>query len=309
MPDSSHAAYSVVRDFESGAVRYGGMSVVPAPDPDIALKIHRLTKIPGYTGAVGLVAKRNVNAFAVAVGYDYIPKVAPGWMACHGKRVCYMFDAWPIYHSEVLRYADRYKLDYLIVSASQAAADLQAKSRGTKFVWMPEPLPEWEYQGVPWDQRDVDVLQLGRKFDKYHQKIADPLAGMGLEYVYEKVKGQPIAPDHDEFLRLLGRSKISVCFPQSVTHPERAGHIETMTSRYLISMASGCLVLGTTPAEMLELFGYNPVIEYDASDPAGQIAEIVKHPEQHQELIERNQAFIAENLTLKRRIKEIVALY
>ena len=61
----------------------------------------------------------------------------------------------------------------------------------------------------------------------------------------------------------LANSRVSICFPQSITNPERCGKVETVTLRYFESMASKCLIVGKCPLELRDLFGYNPVIEVD----------------------------------------------
>src|SRR5690606_35892243 len=68
----------------------------------------------------------------------------------------------------------------------------------------------------------------------------------------------------------LARAKISLCFPKSVTHPEIANSISKVTMRYFQSMASKSLILGKAPADMKELFDYNPVIEIDEAAPVKQ---------------------------------------
>ena len=94
--------------------------------------------------------------------------------------------------------------------------------------------------------------------------------------------------NYTDMVRGLGDAKISVCFPRSMTNPEIAGDVETMTLRYLESIAARSLIVGHCPTEMLDLFGYNPVIESDVSDPAGQIDAILSNLPGYADLIERN---------------------
>jgi spore maturation protein CgeB len=53
-------------------------------------------------------------------------------------------------------------------------------------------------------------------------------------------------------------------------------------------MASKCLIVGHAPKEMVELFGYQPVIEIDWKDPTGQIEYLLQNFDLHIPLIERN---------------------
>jgi hypothetical protein len=61
-----------------------------------------------------------------------------------------------------------------------------------------------------------------------------------------------------------------------------------MTQRYLEGMAAGCLILGTAPKELIELFQYNPVIEVDWCDPLKQVEQVLASIDDYQSLVNRN---------------------
>jgi hypothetical protein len=107
-------------------------------------------------------------------------------------------------------------------------------------------------------------------------------------HLYEQEKGHIIFPTREALVKGLSDSKISVCFPSSLTHPQRSGDVETVTYRYFESMASGCLLWGKCPQELSDLFGYNPVIEADRRDPYGQLDEILQNSGKYSELVDRN---------------------
>ena len=50
--------------------------------------------------------------------------------------------------------------------------------------------------------------------------------------------------------------------------------VETLTHRYLESIASKRVVVGRCIRELEMLFGYNPVIEVDMADPVGQLRSV-----------------------------------
>ncbi|MGC3976975.1 MAG: hypothetical protein QM751_01275 [Paludibacteraceae bacterium] len=153
------------------------------------------------------------------------------------------------------------------------------------------------------------MLAIGRKYDEYHNKIKDELAKAGKKYLYEKVKGEIIFPTREEFIGGLADAKISVCVPSNITHPERAGTIETMTIRYLQSMISKCLIVGHAPAEMIQLFGYNPVVEIDYEHPTEQLTDILNNYEKYIPLIEKNYHQVIENHTWENRWKQIKGIF
>ena len=152
-------------------------------------------------------------------------------------------------------------------------------------------------------------MALGRKWDAFHNAIFEEMERKGYVYLYEKVKGEIVFPTRELFVDGLARTKISICVPSSITHPDRAGDIETMTVRYLESMASKCLVLGVAPKEMIELFGYNPVVEIDMKNPSRQIEDILQNYDSYIPLIERNYAEVANNHTWDNRYERMKAIW
>jgi hypothetical protein len=93
-----------------------------------------------------------------------------------------------------------------------------------------------------------------------------------------------------------------------MTHPQRSGDVETVTHRYFESMAAGCIIIGHAPRELVDLFGYNPVIEADVSDPAAQLEAILREPGAHAGLVERNRKRMMEVGTWDVRIRTILEL-
>lgn len=244
--------------------------------------------------------------FAVMMELDPA-RVAP-WFILPSRKSVYLFDAWPGKHASIRAFVAGWGVQYAFVSSSQAAKRLGEISDRCTFIWVPEGLDPFRYTHCSHAEKDIDVLQLGRKYEAHHAVIAPALAKAGKSYLYEKVKGGIIFPSRDTFVTGLASSRISICVPSSVTHPERAGDIETMTLRYLQSMVSKCLVLGNAPAEMIELFGYNPVVEIDSGDPAGQILDLLERYEDYSPLIERNYEVVIRDHTWQRRWDRMAAV-
>lgn len=209
----------------------------------------------------------------------------------------YLFDAWPNAHERIINFVNFFNVSHVFVSSSQAAEMLNTKITKSNVFWIPEGINPDEYTFYSPENKNIDVLALGRKYDLYHDLIVDSIGNIGKVYLYEKVKGEIIFPTREGFIEGLGRSKISICIPSSITHPERSGAIETMTIRYLQSMVSKCLVLGHAPIEMIHLFGYNPVIEIDFSNPQDQILNILNNFNEYTSLIEKNYQTVVQHHT------------
>jgi glycosyltransferase involved in cell wall biosynthesis len=202
----------------------------------------------------------------------------------------------------------RFRCVGLISTSAQAAALIADALPGFPVESVPEAIQVSRYLStVPLSNRSTGVLELGRRYEKWHGEVLDALRTAEVPHLYEREKGQLVFPTDAEMVAGLQNAAISVCFPRSMTHPESAGAIETMTQRYLESMAAGCLILGHAPAEMIEFFGYNPVIEADPVRPAEQLSSILAHLDEHQDLVDRNREAVVRMGDWQERAKEIVA--
>jgi hypothetical protein len=244
--------------------------------------------------------------FSVLMGPNF-RKTLPRFLA-EGHKGAYLFDAWPRAHEKICHFADACALEHLFVSSSQAAAQLNLQLRTTKCHWVPEGITPANYFLAFTPERDIDVLQLGRRFNTYHQLVNDTLVKARKTYVYEKEPGHIIFPNRLDMIEGLLRSKISICVPLSVSHPDRASGIETMTIRYLQSMLSKCLIVGHAPAEMIRSFGYNPLIEIDYTQPGEQLLDILAHMDRYQPLIEKNYQAVREHHTWLKRWEQVRAI-
>ena len=225
---------------------------------------------------------------------------------CHPV-IPWIFDAWPNLWDRIERVLRRHRVRLAFFSARQSADHFRQKL-GIDAVWMPEAChAEFFDASKPLRDRPTDILELGRRYDAYHDAITPLLADLGKTHLYERVKGQIIFPTDDDLRTGFNNTKIAVCFPSSITHPARAGHVETVTLRYFESMAAKCLIVGQCPAELRDVLGYDPVIAADPSDPAGQIRHILAHVDDYQSVVDRNHAAVLERGTWDVRTRQLLA--
>ncbi len=222
----------------------------------------------------------------VVIGYQK-EKFFPYFNLDADLKVLWMYDAWESMFDDIEKTVRTYKINYIFTSSKQSADYFKKLSiPNLKSAWIPEGINVAEYKFTPYNDRTIDVLQLGRKWNEYHEKIKS--IESYLIYKYEKSPGSIIFPNRYEFIRGLANSKISICVPCKITHPSRAGGISTLTNRYLQSMASRCLILGKLPDDMLPLFNYNPIVEIDDHNPVAQIEFILSNFDSYIPLIEKN---------------------
>ena len=87
----------------------------------------------------------------------------------------------------------------------------------------------------------------------------------------------------------MGNAKVTIALPRSITQPEIAGDIETLTQRYWECMFSRMVMVGHAPQELIDFIGYNPVIELSDKISAEElIANVIEHIEDYQFLVDKN---------------------
>ncbi len=272
----------------------------------------RLVRFLGMSvgGMVRLLPLSRDGRDYLSVGYiapHYLAyKTFPYFLIPSGLRLVWMYDTWQNQFQKIARMFRDQKINVAFISSLQATEHFNALGiEQFKAYWVPEAITCAKYQWKPFTQRNIDVLQLGRRWDQYHFAIEEYCRETRIRYLYEKIKGEIIFPSRQAFIEGLADSKISICVPSAITHPARSGSISTMTWRYLQSMASKCLILGRLPDEMKQLFDYNPLIEIDLSRPKEQLREVLDHYKDHTELIERNYAYVEKHHQWTNRIETI----
>jgi len=256
--------------------------------------IRQLARLPRYAFFVPMMGPTERRFWPVSYLFEVIP---------------YCYDCWPPAYERWERTLRRNRVRLAFFSASQSARYFAERLPSLEAHWLPEAVAASDYtSNKPLSDRPIHVLEMGRKFDEYNARIAPALRSAGMVHLFERVRGQIIFPTRKGFIDGLGDSQISVCFPSSLTHPERAADVETLTHRYLESIASKCLVLGRCPQELKTVFGYNPVVEVDFDNPADQLLDILSNIRMHQDTVERNYQRLVEVGTWGSRVDALIGM-
>ncbi len=290
-----HVSMDVVDDFESSIQEQDGLKVY------YESKYLRKFIRPYIANLINKVSpKYRPPVLCISMGATGVNRSFPHMFFSSGN-ILYLFDAWPGTYELIEKIVSAYNVRILFVSSKVSRDNLSVLLPGTEVRWCPEGCKVEIYKPLDYSLKDIDVVQIGRKYDLWHDKVVDELAGLNISYLYEKIKGKSAFKGRENFLSGLGRSRISVCFPKSVTHPAESGGLDIMSNRYLQSMASKCLILGAMPEEMKELFSYDPVVPANMNDPVGQIEEILRNYDDFEPLIEKNYNECIANHTWKNR--------
>lgn len=276
-----HVSMDLYYEFEARIINNPNWEIINGVGSIQARVLRQLLK---FIPPVLLPIKQHKNY--VVIGYQK-EKFFPFFYFKADLKVLWMYDAWEPLFDEIEKTIRAYKIN-LVFTASKQSADYFNTLNIPNFQshWIPEGIDVDQYQFIPYQERTTDVLQLGRKWNEYHEKIKT--IEKDIVYQYEKKAGEIIFPTREDFLFGLANSKISICVPSDITHPERTGKISTITNRYLQSMASKCLLLGKIPHDMVHLFDYSPIIEIDDNNPVAQIKAILSNFDTYIPLIEKN---------------------
>ena len=207
----------------------------------------------------------------------------PDYMFC--EIVPIIWDCWPIYYNSAFKFIEKYNIRTMIFTSSQTAKVMQEKYPDRNILSITEGINVSLYdEGKVLKERQIDLLEFGRSNWKVQNL---DISKIGYVHVKSTPSNRAFLTEKD-FVAGLANSKVTLSFPRSITHPEIAGGVETLTQRYWENMLSRVLMVGKAPKELVDLIGYNPVIDIDESDTKNQLLSIISHIENYQGLVDKN---------------------
>src|SRR4029077_6262316 len=97
-------------------------------------------------------------------------------------------------------------------SARQSSEYFSRAVPGMKSVWLPEAVDPAEYNpSQRLATRAIDIVEMGRKYERFHARVGPALAESGRGQLFERVPGQKVFPTRRDLIEGLASSKISVC--------------------------------------------------------------------------------------------------
>lgn len=218
------------------------------------------------------------------------------------------WDCWPCYFERTFLWLVKRQVKTAIFSSRQTAERMRERLPKVNIIWCPEAVDESDYQkGKLLKEREIDLLEFGRSNEKVFdanklESAFGKQASLGkegavdaLNHVCTKLYGKFIYTN-EQLYQAMGNAKVTIALPRSMTQPEVAGDIETLTQRYWECMFSRMVMVGHAPKELIDFIGYNPVIELREDVSAEDlILDVLEHIEDYQPLVDRNWE-TAENL-------------
>lgn len=223
----------------------------------------------------------------VSLYFDTFP-----YYATH-EIILLFWDCWSCYYNKVEAWLKKHDVKTAIFTSSQEMEEMKRRLPDINMLHCPEAVDTSVYkEGKQLNERTIDLLEFGRSNEKVIdvKKIKDmKVHGCSINHVSTKV-GDSFIYDNEQLYEAMGDAKITICLPKSMTHPQIAQGVETLTQRYWEAMLSRMVILGTCPKELSDLIGYNPCIEIakDIDAVQKQIKDILEHIEDYQPLVDKN---------------------
>lgn len=195
-----------------------------------------------------------------------------------------IWDCWPKEFERTCHWLAKHHVRTVIVTASQTAERIRWRFPNLHVLFLPEGIDTSLYgAGRSLADRRINLLEIGSVVRSWYKKRYPT--------DYERLCLMPEDSDlssNDGFRRVLQDVKVTVMFPRCMTQTEEAGDVETLTQRYWEAMLSRVVMVGHAPSELVELVGYNPVIELNGERPTEQIKDILHRINDYQTLVDRN---------------------
>ena len=215
-----------------------------------------------------------------------------------------IWDCWPMYFERTCRWLEQHKVRTAIFTSSQTADRMRQRFPNMNILHITEGIITDVFdEGVDLPKRKVSLFEMGSvKRGYFRKKYPEQYKEMHNKPKDWGNKGQ------DDLRRLLQNSKLTVIFPRSITEPEIAQGIETLTLRYWECMLSRILMVGHAPKELTDLIEYNPVIELDMEHDLEQIEHILADIENpiYQQLVDRNRETALQLGSWEIRMKQVM---
>lgn len=231
----------------------------------------------------------------VSITFDTFPY-------CLSHEIIPLFwDCWPSQYEKVVKWIKRYNVKTALFSSIDEMEDINKFVPELCTMHCPEAVDVSLYgEGKQLKEREIDILEFGRGINDLNGITIDAdgiIEAIGhFNHVTTRKKGNRFIYSSNELPFIMQDAKITICLPKSITHPEKAGGIETLTQRYWEAMLSRMVIIGHCPKELEILIGYNPVIEIPLDAPLNEmiseinniITDVLINIDNYQELVDKN---------------------
>lgn len=213
-----------------------------------------------------------------------------------------IWDCWPKQVESVAAFFRKHQVKTAIFTSSQTADVFRDLFPKMNVLTITEGIKIDLYSsGKVLSDRKIDILEIGRKDGNFFKS---PLPE-GINHIKTGNFARAFHSD-EEFRAALADTKVTVTVPRCDVDKKTAGNIETLTQRYWECMLSRIVMVGRAPKELINLIGYNPVIDWDGNDASPLVSDILENIGKYQDLVNRNYETAKEMASWEMRMKDIM---
>lgn len=213
-----------------------------------------------------------------------------------------IWDCWPKQVESVAAFFRKHQVKTAIFTSSQTADVFRGLFPQMNILTITEGIKIDLYSpGKVLPDRKIDILEIGRKDGNFFKS---PLPE-GINHIKTGNFARTFQSD-EEFRAALADTKVTVTVPRCDVDKKTAGNIETLTQRYWECMLSRIVMVGRAPKELIDLIGYNPVIDWDGNDASPLVSDILGNIGKYQDLVNRNYETAKEMASWEMRMKDIM---
>lgn len=205
----------------------------------------------------------------------------PDYMWC--ETIPLIWDCWPHLQDKTAEWIERHEVKLAIFTSSQVAEQMKGRLPNIKILTITEGIDTSLYHaGGLLKNRDIDLLEYGNVKRNFFRSYIE-----GIKHINVK-NSNGLMATWDELLNTMSRAKLTVALPRCDVDNEFTGGVETLTQRFWEGMLSRTVIIGRAPNELLNLIGYNPLINIDYDNPVEQVKSIIRNISDYQSLVDKN---------------------
>ena len=194
-----------------------------------------------------------------------------------------IWDCWPSHYKKVVNWMKKHKVKSAIFTSSQSAQHIQQEIPELNILTITEGIDVTKYKaGIDLANREIDLLEYGSVQRNFFREYID-----GITHVNRKNENGRLSTK-EKLIESISSSKVCIALPRCDVDAEFTGGIETLTQRFWEGMLSRCVLLGRAPKELIDLIGYNPVVNLDRDKAKEQVVNILTNINDYQELVNKN---------------------
>lgn len=289
-----------LQDFADVLVENGMQAINPVSLPTIFRLIAAKAKLSRNFKFIS----KDKYLFCLGAGY---PDNAVFPFGYSNQIIPMLWDTWPKYWDALIDSFKRHNIKLAFFTQKRVAEFVHSKLPDVDCIHIAEGLEQKGYKrGAALKERRIDVLELGRLYEPIHEELVALSSESNISLLFAKdVTKKRLFDTFEELTDGLANTKIVINYPRCVTHPEMAGEVETLTQRYWECMYSRCVMVGHAPQELIDLIGYNPVLECTTENAKDIILQVLNRSEDYQELVDKNYESALTHASWKNRINLI----